>query len=176
MLVTHVIERARTGDLGAREQVYGLLRERVTRTAKRYAGMTGMDSDDLQQEMWIGMLAGLEQVDSTIGDPLFYLFLRAKWRLLEAVRRSHRTRTEPLADSGETLFAGFEEEVSARWMATELQSRLGRPQRAILRGLLAGYSQEELSRSLGCTPANVSYHVRKIREGYTALAEECPGR
>jgi RNA polymerase sigma factor (sigma-70 family) len=173
MSVSQVIERARDGDASAREHISELLRERVLRTAGHYASLTGMDHEDLQQEMWLGMMLGLQQVDVTIGDPLYYLFLRGKWRLLEAIRRSERER----ADSLETTAAVadrvvFEEEVCHRWLAGRLQARLRGPQQAILKGLLQGYLQEELAQSLGCTAANVSYHVRKIREGYRALAAE----
>src|SRR4051812_7337722 len=173
MALSHVIERARRGDRLARQEVSDLLKDRVQRTAGHYAGLTGMDRDDLQQEMWLGMLLGLEQVDVTIGDPLCYLFLRGKWRLLEAIRRSERERAEPLeAGAGVAERAAFEDEIFSRWVAGQLGSRLRGPQRDILRGLMQGYQQEELARSLGCTAANVSYHVRKIREGYRALAAE----
>jgi DNA-directed RNA polymerase specialized sigma24 family protein len=132
-----------------------------------------MDRDDLQQEMWVGMLMGLQQVDTNIGDPLYYLFLRGKWRLLEAIRRSERERADSL-ESGSSVpdRVIFEDEVCSRWMAGKLAARLRGPQQKILHGLLQGQLQEELAQSLGCTAANVSYHVRKIREGYRALAAE----
>ncbi len=173
MSLTHVIERARQGDHSAREQVSSMLRDRVVRTAGHYASLTGMDRDDLQQEMWLGMMMGLQQVDTTIGDPLCYLFLRGKWRLLEAIRRSQRERAESL-DDGFVLAdrTNFEDDVYSRWMAVQLGSRLRGPQRAILNGLLQGFQQEEMAGRLGCTAANVSYHVRKIREGFRTLAAE----
>src|SRR5579862_5920424 len=110
MVLADVIRKARDGNAAAREQVSDLLRERVRRTAGHYAALTGMDRDDLQQEMWVGMLMGLQQVDVTIGDPLCYLFLRGKWRLLEAVRRSERERAESL-DGGAPIpeRGGFED-------------------------------------------------------------------
>jgi len=174
MSLSHTIERARRGDAAARQTISDLLRERVLRTAGHYASLTGMDRDDLQQEMWLGMLIGLQQVDVTIGDPLCYLFLRGKWRLLEAIRRSERERAEPL-DAGDCLpeRGSFEDEVHHRWITGQLGARLRGPQREILNGLMQGYRQEELAQSLGCTAANVSYHVRKIREGYRSLAAEC---
>jgi DNA-directed RNA polymerase specialized sigma24 family protein len=132
-----------------------------------------MDREDLQQEMWLGMLLGLQQVDVNIGDPLYYLFLRGKWRLLEAIRRSDRERAESL-ETGVTVpdRIVFEDEVCSKWVTGKLAARLRGPQQAILQGLLQGYLQEELAQRLGCTAANVSYHVRKIREGYSALAAE----
>jgi RNA polymerase sigma factor (sigma-70 family) len=173
MALTQLIERARGGDLSAREEVSELLRERVLRTAGHYARLTGMDRDDLQQEMWVGMLLGLQQVDVTIGDPLCYLFLRGKWRLLEAIRRSDRERAESLeAASPVPDRARFEDEICSRWMAVRLSSRLRETQRTILKGLMQGYLQDEMAETLGCTAANVSYHVRKIREGYAAMASE----
>jgi len=173
MLLSEVIESARQGDARAREQISELLRDRVVRTAGHYASITGMDREDLQQEMWLGMMLGLQSVDVTIGDPLYYLFLRGKWRLLEAIRRSERERADSL-DAGAPLpdRARFEEEVWSRWEAVRLAGRLRGPQRAILYGLLEGYLQEELAQSLGCTAANISYHVRKIREGFRALSAE----
>jgi RNA polymerase sigma factor (sigma-70 family) len=176
MSLAHTIERARQGDAAARQEVSDLLRERVLRTAGHYASLTGMDREDLQQEMWLGMLIGLQQVDVTIGDPLYYLFLRGKWRLLEAIRRSERERADSL-DSGAPIadHRVFEDDVCSRWLAGTLASRLRDPQRAILKGLLQGHMQEELARSLGCSAANISYHVRKIREGYRALAAEGQG-
>src|SRR5436190_14364259 len=116
MSISQVIERARQGDEAARQQISEMLRERVVRTAGHYASLTGMDREDLQQEMWLGMMLGLQQVDVTIGDPLCYLFLRGKWRLLEAIRRSERERADsldintPLAERSH-----FEEEVCTRW-------------------------------------------------------------
>jgi len=173
MSLSNTIERARRGDADAKEQISGMLRDRVLRTAGHYASLTGMDRDDLQQEMWVGMLIGLQQVDVTIGDPLCYLFLRGKWRLLEAIRRSERDRAESL-ESGAAVHdrASFEDEVFSRWLTVRLSSRLRGTQQVILQGLLQGYLQEELAESLGCTAANVSYHVRKIREGFRALAAE----
>src|SRR3954462_750725 len=112
MSLTQVIERARAGEATAREELSDLLGERVLRTARHYAGLTGMDREDLQQEMWLGMLMGLEQVDVTIGDPLCYLFLRGKWRLLEAIRRSERERAESLDAGGAIAERGsFEDEI-----------------------------------------------------------------
>ena len=124
------IESARQGDGKAREQISELLRERVVRTAGHYASLTGMDREDLQQEMWVGMMMGLQQVDVTIGDPLYYLFLRGKWRLLEAIRRSDRERAESL-ESGANVpdRVMFEEEVCSRWMTASLEGRLRGPQR-----------------------------------------------
>lgn len=173
MSLSQVIEQARTGNARARQQIHDLLRDRVVRTAGHYASLTGMDREDLQQEMWLGMLIGLQQVDVNIGDPLYYLFLRGKWRLLEAIRRSERERADSLdAEVSVPDRAIFEDEVCNRWMTVQLAARLRGPQRQILQGLLQGHLQEELAQRLGCTAANVSYHVRKIREGYRALAAE----
>lgn len=173
MSLSEVIESARRGDARSREQISELLRDRVVRTAGHYASITGMDREDLQQEMWLGMMLGLQSVDVTIGDPLYYLFLRGKWRLLEAIRRSERERADSL-DAGAPVpdRVRFEDEVWSRWEAVRLAGRLRGPQQAILYGLLEGYLQEELAQSLGCTAANISYHVRKIREGFRALSAE----
>src|SRR3712207_1876273 len=133
MSLSQIIERARQGDTVAREQISEMLRERVLRTAGHYASLTGMDRDDLQQEMLLGMLIGLQQVDVSIGDPLCYLFLRGKWRLLEAIRRSDRERADSL-ESGAAVAdrVKFEDEICNRWMTARLEGRLRGPQRQIL--------------------------------------------
>jgi RNA polymerase sigma factor (sigma-70 family) len=173
MELRDIVELARSGDPRAREQVSDLLRERVIRTAGRYSSLTGMDREDLQQEMWIGALQGLQEVDVSIGDPLYYLFLRGKWRLLEAVRRSNRQKTVSLdAAVRVRTRTAFEDEVQSRLITGELERRLPHIQQVILRGLLAGQRQEEMALRLDCTPANVSYHVRRIRQGFHSLAAE----
>src|ERR687893_254675 len=117
MSISQVVERARQGDDAAREQISDMLRDRVLRTAGHYASITGMDREDLQQEMWLGMMLGLQHVDVTIGDPLCYLFLRGKWRLLEAIRRSQRERAESLdASTAVPDRNSFEDEICRRWM------------------------------------------------------------
>ena len=157
----------------ARERIAELLSERVQRTAGHYARVTGMDREDLQQEMWLGMLLGLEQVDVRVGDPLCYLYLRGKWRLLEAIRSSERkSRDTTFGDTPPAICAGPDEEVLTRWMVGELSHTLSVPQRRILAGLLHGLRQEELARQLNCTAANISYHVKQIRQRYHSLSAE----
>jgi RNA polymerase sigma-70 factor (ECF subfamily) len=50
-----------------------------------------------------------------------------------------------------------------------LQSRLSEMQWRILRGLMEGYTWREVGALVGCTSANVAYHVRRIREAYLDL-------
>lgn len=172
---TRTLESARRGDAAARQEILHLLQPRIRTTAARYARVTGMDRDDLQQEMWVGVVLGMEQVDRGVGDPLCYLYLRGKWRLLEAVRRSNRERTEPMEPDTEVVGPGsFEEEVLLLWQFRELAAKLPEPQRTILEGLQRGMQQDELARQMGCTPANVSYHLKKIRERFRALEADSP--
>lgn len=173
METRNTIERARAGDAASTRELCRLLRERVQTTSRHYARLTGMDADDLQQEMWVGVWLGLEQVDLSIGDPLCYLYLRGKWRLLEAVRRSERSRAVSLTHAAGVLAPDHVEgSVTAKSLERALLARLPRPQQAVLRGLLSGRRQMDLAVELGCTPANISYHVRKIRENYLSLADE----
>ncbi len=170
-----VVIAAKRGDTAARDRLIASLRPRVERTATYYAGLTRMDRDDLQQEMWLGLLEALRDVDVSIGDPVCFLVLRGKWRLLEAVRRSHRERSESIDAVGMVADdRSFEDEVMSRWETGQLFNRLADSQQRICAGLLQGYRQEEIARTLGCTASNISYHVRKIREGFRALAVELP--
>lgn len=167
------IELAREGNKRAQEIVQDALRERVQRTAGHYANLTGLDADDLQQEMWLGICCGLQVVDTTIGEPLCYLYLRGKWRLLEAIRRSNRERADSLDLNLETLcHYALEEEVAATDLAWRFRSQLDEQQRAIFDGLLAGHMQKELAKALGCSAANVSYHVQRIRARFMAIKAE----
>jgi RNA polymerase sigma factor (sigma-70 family) len=167
------IEQAQRGNREALSCIQIQVQSRVRAAAAYYAFATGQDADDLQQEMWLGVLAGLRDVDPTVGDPIQYLLKRGKWKMLEAVRRIVRhpeaqlEESLPLADP-----RPFEQEVVCDWITTELQQRLRGTQALVLDWLLQGFQQEEIAQRLGCTAANVNYHVRKIRESYRELMAE----
>ena len=148
------------------------LNPQVMRTAGFYSRSTGLDRDDLCQEMRLGILLGLQQVDLEIGDPLYYLCLRGRWRVLEFIRRSRDQRkTQPLAvdPACGTRTDAF---AYAHWIVDRLGGSLPPRQQFILDGLLAGARQDEMANVLGCTPANVAYHVRRIREQYQQIAAD----
>src|SRR5262249_20905342 len=120
MATQQTIEQAQRGNREALSCIQTQVQGRVRAAAAYYAFATGQDADDLQQEMWLGVLAGLRDVDPTVGDPIQYLLKRGKWKMLEAVRRVVRhpeTRLEesiPLPDP-----RPFEQEVVCDWITTE---------------------------------------------------------
>ena len=85
-------ERARAGDPAATEAVVESLRPRLERMASYYARCSGEDPDDLLQEAWVGLLEALPLLDLGIGSPDQYLIQRARWRLLDAVKRARVRR------------------------------------------------------------------------------------
>ncbi len=91
--------RARAGDASATDAVVHALRPRLSRLAAHYARATGEDPDDLLQEAWLGLLDALPELDISIGTPEQYLIQRARWRLLDAVKRARLRRCLPLDEA-----------------------------------------------------------------------------
>jgi RNA polymerase sigma factor (sigma-70 family) len=167
--MNHWVEQAKIGDRGAREVLVRALRPRIVRMAAYYARRSGEDADDLGQEAWLGLLEALPEVDLSIGSPDQFLIRRARWRLLDAIKRNRRRRRGqllvPLDEAAAESAAGRDTAVgdaSVREFADQLKAT----QRAVLRGLLAGLTWREVGSALGCTSANVAYHVRQIRRRY----------
>lgn len=164
-----LIREARGGSPGAADRLLKEIDPHIMRTAAFYSRSTGVDPEDLRQEMRLGVLIGLQSVDTSIGDPLYYLCLRGKWRLLEFIRRSRRHRSEQI-DAQEVCGRERPElEVDVRCLVQQLNGSLAPQQRFILSGLLSGMRQDEMAQALGCTPANVAYHVRRIRSRLTSI-------
>jgi RNA polymerase sigma-70 factor (ECF subfamily) len=136
--------------------------------AAYYARCTGEDADDLLQEAWCGLLDALPQLDLSIGTPDQYLVQRARWRMLDAVKRARVRRCAPLEFADETLPAGepWADHVVADTTVTAFASRLKKTQRDVLKCLMGGLTWRETGDRLGCTSANVAYHVRQIRREY----------
>lgn len=135
--------------------------------AAYYARRTGEDPDDLLQEAWLGLLEALPALDVTIGSPDQYLIQRARWRMLDAVKRSRVRRCDPLDDGhtdhrAERAFARLVDSESVSAFSGQLKTN----QRQVLEHLLAGRTWREAGEALGCTCANVAYHVRQIRRRY----------
>ncbi len=161
------IRRARAGEHSAVEALVSALRPRVTKMAAYYARSTGENTDDLLQEAWIGLLDVLPEVDLRIGDPEQFLLKHARWRLLDAVKRWRRRRCmaledEHLASLPASDWGVVESEV---WIG-EFADGLKPTQRAVLENLLQGMTWREAGDKLGCSSANVAYHVRQIQRSY----------
>src|SRR5436190_17802705 len=106
-------ERARGGDIAATEAVVAHLRPRIARMAGYYARTSGEDADDLLQEAWLGLLEALPALDVRIGSPEQYLIQRARWRLLDAIKRARRRARTPGAADGSPRPAELVEDVVA---------------------------------------------------------------
>ena len=168
-----LIDRAKRGDQAARDELALALWPRLLSMAKYYARAWQEDPDDLVGEGWCALFAALEDVDLDIGQPECFLIERARWRMLDYLKWHRRRRDtdpegEPVCPSNGDL-AGT---VAGASMVTELAETLSETQRRILEGVLIGQTCREVATRLGCTGANVAYHVRKIREKWTELAGE----
>ncbi len=160
-------QRAHQGDPRAIIQVTEMVRPRLRGMARHYARVTGEEADDLQQEAWAGLLEALPDLDVTIGSPEQFLIRHARWRLLDAVRRRRVRRMEPLPESDDTPSPhGNPEAVIERVAAREFLQSLQGAQRAVLAQLMAGRTWREAGDALGCSSANVAYHMRRIRRRY----------
>ncbi len=162
---------ARDGDAGAIRDVVEALRPRVARMSAFYARRTGEDPDDLLQDAWIGVLEALPALDLDIGQPDQYLLQRARWRVLDVLKRAHVRRCLPLEDSyADTMPAPDPSPPSAACLS-EFTGSLKETQKAVLDCLMDGLTWREAGRVLGCTSANVAYHVRQIRRRYEEWAD-----
>ncbi len=171
--MTTRIQQAIDGDHEAVEAVANVLRPRITRMAAYYARRTGEDSDDLLQEAWIRLFDALAQVDLRIGSPEQYLIARARWRILDTIKRSRIRRCEPLEEEtlGGSTTPALEDVISSAHVS-EFVGRLKANQRRVLGCLLAGLTWREAGDELGCASANIAYHVRQIRRRYEQWVKE----
>jgi len=142
--------------------------------ARFYARRSQEEPDDLLQEACIGLLEALRELDVTIGDPEQYLIQRARWRLLDAIKHA-RVRRPIMPDNicancceAEEIFnvASPLEDLPAALAVMEFAGHLKPTQRAVLSCLMSGLTWRETGCILGCTSANIAYHVRQIRKEY----------
>jgi len=167
------IARARSGDPVATEEIVNTLRPRLARMAAHYAHCCQEDADDLLQEAWTGLLDALPEVDLRIGIPEQYLLQRARWRLLDAIKHARVRRCAPLDDA--QLDTRVDAAQTSQLDAVEISAfltHLKATQRTVLTCLLAGLTWRETGGVLGCSSANVAYHVRQIKECYEAWQGE----
>jgi RNA polymerase sigma factor (sigma-70 family) len=171
--MNHCFERAIKGDPTAVETVVEALRPRITKMAAYYAHRTGEEVDDLLQEAFVGLLEALPNLDLNIGSPDQYLVQHARWRLLDTIKRARVRRCAPLDDAcvDHHTCSPMEAAVSAA-CAKEFADKLKALQRAILDCLLVGYTWREAGAALGCTSANIAYHMRQIKRQYEEWSAE----
>lgn len=134
--------------------------------AAYYARRCGEDADDLAQEAWLGLLEALPQLDLAIGQPEQYLIARARWKMLDMVKRERIRRCISLDNELVDAMCLSSDDISTSACASEFASHLKCTQREVLACLLSGLTWREAGEQLGCASANVAYHVRKIRRRY----------
>lgn len=168
--------RARGGDAAAHDHLRESLRPRLESLAGYYAARTGMDAADLLQEAWLAVFEALPTVDTSVGTPAQFLLKHARWQILDHIRWSNRRRYEPLEDMDDSIADtdpySSTSDVEVQILVSELERRLSQRQKLILRGLLDGRTWRQIGDSLGCTSANVAYHVRGIRQAYSEMTLE----
>jgi RNA polymerase sigma-70 factor (ECF subfamily) len=163
---------ARDGDPAARASIVDHLKPRITKLAVYYARRTGEDADDLQQEAWCGLLEALPELDVRIGSPEQHLLKRARWRMLDAVRRARVRRCRPLPHEEMLVVEAGTDRIIGDRVTEEFALTLKSTQQNILRCLMGGMTWRETGDALGFTSANVAYHVRQIRRQYEDWAGE----
>lgn len=172
---------ARAGDVAAQDRLRETLRPRLESLAGYYASRTGMDSADLLQEAWVAVFEALPTVDVTVGTPTQFLLKHARWQILDHIRWNKRRSHDALDETfDETVEAGEgamgagsgqpdTSDVEAKIIVEDLERRLNARQRAVLHGLMEGHTWRQIGDTLGCTSANVAYHVRGIRQAYSEM-------
>jgi RNA polymerase sigma-70 factor (ECF subfamily) len=141
--------------------------------AAYYARSCGEDADDLLQEAWIGLLEAIPEVDLGIGSPEQYLIQCARWRLLDAIKRARVRRCASLEDTPVEPVAHPSAMPAVDTVyVSEFAGQLSQTQQAVLDCLLQGLTWREAGNTLGCTSANIAYHVRQIRRQYVEWADE----
>ncbi len=143
------------------------IKSRIEKMAAYFGRQCGVDPDDLRQEAWVAVLETLPHLDLTVGTPEQHLLKRARWRILDSIR--WQRRRQHLALRGLELNSATYLDPRSDIDLAALQSELTPIQKRILRGLLEGYTWREVGDIVGCTSANVAYHVRRIRAIYNKL-------
>jgi len=170
-----LIGLAQTGDKQARQQLVAALRPRLVTMARHYARCCHEDYDDLLGEAWFAVFDALEVIDVTIGEPEQFLLKRARWRMLDYVKWAARRRCdEHDADQCEDHVLDVAPQVVDQDIVCQVLATLSDTQQAVLRGLLSGHTWREVAGRLGCSSANVAYHVRQIRLRCEGIVDEVP--
>ncbi len=165
--MSHLFEQTQNRVNCSQNELCDALTTRIEKMAAYFGRACGMDSDDLRQEAWVAVLEMMPKLDRNVGSPEQHLLKRARWRILDTIRRNRRRQHTPLDDLQPQALAYLDPRSDID--IAEFQSRLTVIQRRILRALMEGYTWREVGTILGCSSANVAYHVRRIREAYLTL-------
>jgi RNA polymerase sigma factor (sigma-70 family) len=172
-----LIAAAQTGCTRARGQLAAALQPRLVSMARYYARRGNLDFEDLLQEAWCAVFEALPETRLHIGSPEEYLLRRARWAILDYLKWSLRRQMAPLDDhQSEGADSTSEAETVLRMAVDKLAERMTPMQQSVLDMLIAGESCTSAADRLGCTTANVSYHLGQVRRQMESLfAEEAVG-
>jgi len=156
------------GAPGAPEQldtVIAGLQARMARMAAYYARCSRIDHEDLLQDAWLCVLEAHREFDAEAGSLQPWLINRARWRMLDVIKHQRFRQC--------ASFNEMEEDHAVEDFSTgdgveseEFITTLSPIQQRILRCLMNGWTWRDTGEQLGCTSANVAYHIREIRNRY----------
>lgn len=149
------------------------LSPRLSSMARYYARRGNLEYDDLLQEAWCAVFTALPETRLHIGAPQEYLMRRARWAILDYLKWSLRRQMAPLEDyQTEDEGAETSTETVLRLAVDRLAEDLTPMQKNVLGLLIEGESCTTAAGKLGCTTANVSYHLGQVRRQMQGLLAE----
>ena len=160
-----LILKAQTGCPNAKQELANRLSDRLLSMARYYARCCGEDCDDLLGEAWVAVFEAVDVTDINIGQPDQYLLACARWRILDYVKWSKRRRHAAPEEAEEPVQSGdIPRETLDEIRVEQLVADLSETQQEVTDGLMKGLTWREVAKKLGCSSANIAYHVGRIRE------------
>jgi len=167
-----LILQAKNGCSDARRRLVAELQPRLESMARYYGRCCCEEPEDLLGEAWTAVFEALQITNIEIGKPEQYLLKRARWRMLDYIKWARRRRCdENDEDTPGCPVGDFSSEVVTTTVIAQISDDLTSVQRSILDGLMEGQTWREVAADLGCSSANVAYHVRQIRQRCASVVE-----
>ena len=161
------------GDSGAHRQLLGLLGRYLRGYFARRIGADAAEVEDLVQETLLAVHLKRESYDRSLPfSPWAYAL--ARYKLIDHLRRRHRSMQVPLEDAGALFAAENAEEGAIRTDLERLLQRLPERQRILIEDVkLQGLSVEEAARKRGISAvsARVMLH-RSLKWLHQVLRDE----
>jgi RNA polymerase sigma factor (sigma-70 family) len=170
-----LIRQAQGGCSQARAQLATALQPRLSSMARYYARRGNLDYEDLLQEAWCAVYEALPETKLHIGAPEHFLLRRARWAVLDYLKWSLRRQMDPLEeDYQEAGAASAAPEIDLRVTLGDVAAGLTPVQRQVLELLIEGDNCTSAAGKLGCTTANVSYHLGHVRRAVGKAFADAP--
>jgi len=167
-----LIAEAQAGDTQARARLAEALRPRLTRMARYYARRSNADYEDLVQEAWCAVYEALPITKLYIGAPEEFLLRRARWHVLDYLKWSRRREMDPLEErTPAPTVRAIDGDALMRVALDDAADDLSPIQRRVLAMLLDGDTCTSAAQQLGCSTANVSYHLGQLRRQVEVILE-----